>query len=327
MKCCIYTRLYNESPYINFFINYYLNLGFSKFIFLKADNILYKINKIYEPYILIKEIKNLPGEIELPTYSYLIRESKCDWVLGCDIDEFIVLHKKFSTIQDFLKEKLDINPFINMVFLRWGNIYKFNNHKESFNYIINNYKIYKEKDIKSIAKITPFIIMGHPHLFKNNLSTYIYRENEIINQLEIQNPITQNSYKEIFLVHLNIRSLDNLMIKALDNGKKWQINYTYIKNIKDLNNFLNLKEEDINLEKFINVTGGRLIPAFKKNDSDIATINLSDFNIPNYESTPINQEMEANLLSEILKKYKVNPIKYRNSINFINEIYDTYFLK
>ena len=64
MKCCIFTRLYNESPYINFFLNYYLNLGFCKFIFLKADNIPYQIYKIYEPFVIIKEINNLPGETE-----------------------------------------------------------------------------------------------------------------------------------------------------------------------------------------------------------------------------------------------------------------------
>jgi hypothetical protein len=327
MKCCIYTRLYNESPYINFFLNYYLNLGFCKFIFLKADNIPYQIYKIYEPFVIIKEIKNLPGETELSTYSYLIRQSKCDWVLGCDIDEFIVLHKKFNTIQDFIKEKLEINPFINMFFLRWGNLFKFNNNKESFNYIINNYKIYKEKDIKSLVKITPYIIMGHPHLFKNNLPTYIYRENEILNQLEINNPISPNSYEEIFLLHLNIRSLDNLMIKALDNGKNWKINYTFIKNIKDLHNFLNLKVEDIDIDKFINVTGGRLIPPFSKNDSDLACINLNNFNITNLETHPINYELESKLLIKILNKYRVDLNKYKNCINFINDIYHCYFLK
>ena len=327
MKCCIYTRLFNESPYINFFINYYLNLGFCKFIFLKADDIPYQINKTYEPYIIIKEIQNLPGEMELSYYSYLIRQSECDWVLGCDIDEFVVLHKKFNTIQDFIKEKLDKDPLINMFFLRWGNLYKFNNNKESFNFIINNYKIYNEKDIKSFVKITPYIIMGHPHLFKNNLPTYIYRENEILNKLEISNPISPDSYQEIFLLHLNIRSIDNLMIKALDNGKKWEINYTFIKDINNFNNFLNLKIENINLDKFIWVTGGRLVNAFNKNDSDIANINLNNFNIFNFESDPIDYQLESKLFLDIINKYKLNSKKLRDCINFIDNIYYSYFLK
>ena len=94
------------------------------------------------------------------------------------------------------------------------------------------------------------------------------------------------------------------MIKALDNGKNWKINYTFIKNIKDLHNFLNLKVEDIDIDKFINVTGGRLIPPFSKNDSDIACINLNNFNITNLENHPINYELESKLLIKILNKFR-----------------------
>ena len=47
MKCCVYTRTFYESPYINFFIEHYLKLGFDKIFILKTDNLDIKI-KILE---------------------------------------------------------------------------------------------------------------------------------------------------------------------------------------------------------------------------------------------------------------------------------------
>ena len=43
MKCCVYSRFVFEYPYLNSFIEHYLNLGFDKIIILYTDIIEYPL--------------------------------------------------------------------------------------------------------------------------------------------------------------------------------------------------------------------------------------------------------------------------------------------
>ena len=50
MKCCVYTRSFAERPYMDFFIEHYIHLGFDKIIILKSDKMEYKYPIEYEKY-------------------------------------------------------------------------------------------------------------------------------------------------------------------------------------------------------------------------------------------------------------------------------------
>ena len=45
MKCALYVRCFYESFYLDWFIEYYLNLGFDYIVILKADSIKYVVPK------------------------------------------------------------------------------------------------------------------------------------------------------------------------------------------------------------------------------------------------------------------------------------------
>jgi hypothetical protein len=104
MKCCIYTRAFLETPYLDFFIEHYVKLGFDKIIILKADDIPYECPQQYQSNVDIHTVPNLGNEL-LPKYDYLVKQSGCDWCLSVDIDEILLLHKQYGCIQDFICTK------------------------------------------------------------------------------------------------------------------------------------------------------------------------------------------------------------------------------
>ena len=77
IKCCVYTRVFYEFPYLNFFLEHYISLGFQKIILLKADNIKLNIEK-YKDYVEIFEVENLENRL-LPICTNRI-DKNYDWV-------------------------------------------------------------------------------------------------------------------------------------------------------------------------------------------------------------------------------------------------------
>ena len=99
MKCGIYVRCFYESFYLDWFIEYYLNLGFDYIIILKADNINYDVPKNFKK-VYIRNVENIGNKL-YDKYLNIIRYAKPDWVLMIDIDEILILE---SNIKTFLKE-------------------------------------------------------------------------------------------------------------------------------------------------------------------------------------------------------------------------------
>ena len=322
MKCCIYTRLYNENPYLPFFLEYYINLGFDKFILLKADDQYYNIDKKYNDYINLISIQNLPNEQELELNSFYLSDLNYDWVLGCDIDEFLILNKKYKTIKDFIKDKLKINKNINTFYFRWGQIYKLDNEVCKFEDILYNYILFKSKNIKSMVKISTMIAMSHPHHFTLNEKTVIYFENKInLFTNIIQEEDIENSYKEVFLLHINIRSINNLFIKYLDNGKQWQIENYYNFQSNKFNNFISKSGKILlSMEHLISNTGNRGNDILNKDLRLV--INLDKFSI-NKNIYISNFSEEKELLYNLIYKYNINKTDFYlflyTILNFTNK--------
>ena len=59
MKYCVYTRAFYETPYLDFFIEHYINLGFDMIIILKADSFSYSIPSKFKKHVQLHTVPNL----------------------------------------------------------------------------------------------------------------------------------------------------------------------------------------------------------------------------------------------------------------------------
>ena len=115
MKFCVYTRTFYESPYINFFIEHYLKLGFEKIFILKTDDLDIKINNKFLDFIEIINVEN-NGDGTLNANKDIIK-SDYDWFFNVDNDEFLFLDSQYSNIKEYVKNILDKSPNVNLIFL------------------------------------------------------------------------------------------------------------------------------------------------------------------------------------------------------------------
>ncbi len=78
MKCCVYTRCFIENPYMDFFIEHYIKLGFDKIIILKCDTFEYKCPIEYEKQVYIHKVPNFGDRLLGAYYHLVIRDHNYD---------------------------------------------------------------------------------------------------------------------------------------------------------------------------------------------------------------------------------------------------------
>lgn len=150
MKCCVYTRAFLETPYLNFFIEHYYNLGFDKIIILKADDLEYNLPVEYINFVEIHQVINIGNDL-LPKYDYLVNDY--DWIISIDVDEILLLNKQYKNIKDFIETKINNDSNTNMFYFRWGIIEKYDiDDNNNFFDVVNNYNIFNNYHIKSLFR-------------------------------------------------------------------------------------------------------------------------------------------------------------------------------
>ena len=189
----VYARFVFDSPYLNYWINHYLNLGFDyivilffeyKYKTLKDDtsntikNMLVKDNYLDEIHltndkIIFKlidssQIMNWLYDI----YKYVIPDN-IDYLLVCDSDEYLIINDKYKTINNlitFYKENKTLFNF-NKNIINTVN----NNHKSKYNKSTKDFFKYYDKNvtfgIQWTWKTTPFTIK---ETFIDNINKQIY---------------------------------------------------------------------------------------------------------------------------------------------------------
>ena len=104
MKYCVYTRFFLEDNYIESFIEHYLNLGFDYIVILYAINNKhiprYMLDEKYKDKVLLYKVDNEGNKLR-GKYIHLI-PSNIDWILTVDSDEYLILNKKYNSIQDYV---------------------------------------------------------------------------------------------------------------------------------------------------------------------------------------------------------------------------------
>ena len=246
MKSRVVVRSFYEDPYIDFFVDYYMTIGFDNIVILKADNTPYKPPEDYKDKVLVVHVKNEGNDILRKHIRYFL-DKTYDWVLNIDMDEFLVIDfdKYKGGINDFLenypkelveKKILQDSDQCQQIRFRWLCIHKLDNKDLTFPELLNNYNKYAFNYIKTIGKTN--------HLNNKNINAHYFFSNKLKNPIIVNNPNAKIKEKEYglllddrvrnilshnktflknksenlkngFILHVHIRSLNNVLMKSL----------------------------------------------------------------------------------------------------------------
>ena len=227
---CIVAIFKNESEILEEWINHYINEGCLQFFLIdngSTDNYLPIINK-YNKYIYLVIDNTKYKQSELYQKYFINKVKKYNWVLVCDLDEFVYARKGFKTITDYLNT---LPNNISQIAIPWkifgsngfntldkkepdnviSNFTKRTNYNKSSGFqgvsqIIGNYKMNSCKNIVRTNMLTYFGV--HNHIYKKgntNMSNNISLKNST-SFVPINEDILQSSY--LHLNHYVTRSLD-----------------------------------------------------------------------------------------------------------------------
>jgi len=229
MKCCVFVRFVYEFIYLDAFIEHYLDLGFDKIIILYHDVVDGYIKESHRSRVVLYNVPNLGNKLPDAHKGMIPRD--IDWVLHVDSDEFLLLHKRYTRIHDYVREKINSYPKanINLIAMNWLWIHKFDDVNQCVSEIINKYKkqvgnaveqkrkevwmkcIFKRSELQTLYIHCPLMKTGHRMYgngelitFKNNMNSVRSVAYKDVNKL----------YDEHALVHIATRSLKNTIFKS-----------------------------------------------------------------------------------------------------------------
>ena len=239
---CLVAIFKNESHIIKEWIDHYLNQGVDKFFLIDNDSDD-EYYSILEPYItsgkvdLVKDAKK-HAQAELYNKHFLNKCRRYEWVIVCDLDEFIYGRKYCNSIKHFLSK---VHNNFSQVFIPWkmfGSngfdtmdkqqpssvisaftkrlIYN-ETKKNNYSFVFKGNKMYIEN--KCIVRTKYLVKLNLHHsetLNKRYLTSCVFKNNhihEINNFTEINENIIENS--ALHLNHYAIQSLEWFMrVKA-----------------------------------------------------------------------------------------------------------------
>ncbi len=326
-KFCLFTRSFQENPYLDFFISYYIKLGFHQIIILKSDDFPYQVAQKYTEYVTIVKVLNLANKL-LPKYDYLLKKMHADWTLVVDVDEFLILPKSYTSIGSYVNSKLQDNPNINVFYFRWAMVEKYDQQTDAnLQDIFTNYKWFSNDHIKSFVKNQDLKKISHPHLCQLTKPIVCYFEGETTNKPKPNHhELKASSYGDAFLLHIHTRSLNNLTVKALST----QLNNKKINNKAKLRQLVEQLDQerikttsyspDIVFSLYQEYIGNKATLPYRHSEHKPIQLILQDYYIPDFTSPLINQHRENKELQIHLKHHKINHLKYQKLIGIIDEI-------
>lgn len=173
--CCI-ARL--EGKYIKEFVDHYLALGFDKIIVCDnnhdgEDDLEVLFDYVQNGQVIIEDYHNqVKAQMRAYTDVYAKYGKDCDWILFCDVDEFLIL-EKHKTIQEYLEGKKDYEcVLVNWMCMSDNNLIQYENKPmmERFTEPCNKeitvqYAWAENMHVKSIIKggLKNVVFWGNPH--------------------------------------------------------------------------------------------------------------------------------------------------------------------
>lgn len=117
MSLCLVAIFKNESHIIKEWIDHYLYQGVDRFFLIdndSTDNYKESLQLYHQVEVVID--KDRYSQIESYNKHTLEKCKEYDWVIVCDLDEFIYARKGFKTIKDYLQT---IDDSISQIFIPW----------------------------------------------------------------------------------------------------------------------------------------------------------------------------------------------------------------
>jgi hypothetical protein len=302
MKCCVLTRFVYELIYLDSFIEHYVNLGFDKIIVLYHDIVVGQVPNEYKDKVKLHNVPNLGNQLP-DKFKHLIPED-IDWVLHVDSDEFLLLHKRYKDIHEYVECKLAMHPEINIFLFMWSWVHKYDEDNQYLNDIFRKYKkkvgnrlteenkknkqnevwvksMFKRSHLDTLYIHCPSMIYGY-YMYCNELIVHEDENNNKIKSLLYKNKQNEiGFYQDVILMHLATRSMKNVVFKS-QNMHKTQVKKKNMNNQELLEEYLqttNLEHEneyDImsSLKDYVGYKIEWPMTCLKMND---IVINLEDF--------------------------------------------------
>ena len=180
-KLSVLAMFKNEGMIIEEWLQHYIDEGVEHFFLIdngSTDDYEEKIAKFKSFYTLVKDGTRLPKNTQsfLYTKYYLdIIKKTTEWLIICDIDEYIYARNGYSKIPDILNK---LPKEIEQIWIPWK-IFNSNGHKKQPKSIVQSFiKYYKpiEKNRglgKSVVRTTNLISLdAHIQIFKNKTPFY-----------------------------------------------------------------------------------------------------------------------------------------------------------
>ena len=311
-KCCVMTRSFYEDQYIDFFVEYYIKLGFDHIFIIKTDNIPINASKYGDRVtIMIDSGIEHPNSILTKYMNTIKNKNVYDWMLHVDVDEFLML--KNNNIKIFIN---GLNEEIINVRFNWGLVEKLDNSDLSLNEIVSDYPIIKDRFVKSMAKLKYVKDIPCPHSFRfitNVVNSYPQCHHGSIipyDQLGLYD-------NDNFILHVHTRSLNNMLLKSfVTNFVRKEIVHG-----EKMNEFINkYADVEINNDIYIelsNIIGVKMqLPHnhYYKNSENITN---SQIVLKKFNTRFCDHEKEKKILYEIIEKkgYDMRLLKIINRMN------------
>ncbi len=319
------TCVLNEHSFLYHFIYYYQLIGFDHIYILKdknqpdiiIDKSLFTIKITVLPLLYPPNIKGFTY-IQYWNNNFMIKNIiKEDWILNCDIDEYLYLHGK--TIKEYIEDiQLKNNNQIGQFQFPWLCIEHIGRLTPNiFDTMLEN-NWYTNDQVKAIVKRELFIksVDNHHFIIKkqnNNINYFTYHYNRRVNKVKKRYPkyINPQYYKtNPFMIHFHSRGLNNIFTKILTykyKGKSGPMERQKLINSINSKQFSALK----NNNKFQIIKEHKRYPQIQKYE-----LNLPEFNSPYL----INIENEEEFLLNLLKKNNINIVSYYELLNRVKII-------
>lgn len=148
MSLCLVAIFKNESHIMNEYIKHYMNQGVDHFFLIdngSDDNYLDVLKNFNN--ITLEINSNRPFQVDHYNNYFLNKCKNYDWVIVCDLDEFIYARINFKTIKEYLNS---LENSISQVFIPWKIFGSsgFNTDKKQPDSVIDNFtkRINYDKD-------------------------------------------------------------------------------------------------------------------------------------------------------------------------------------
>jgi hypothetical protein len=230
----------NESHIFNEWLEHYINQGVEKFYLIdngSTDEYMKEIQRFMDKITLFRDEKQHAQNDHYNRYVLpLCRKQEAEWLLVCDLDEFIYARKSFKTITEYLQNLPDHVSAVRIPWKMFGS----NGYKDQPKRVVRSFlkreyfnnKPFKANNYKSIARTSEIFFIGmHGMQVKNGI--YIDPSNRPLNFLDPVS-LTEEDLDKFFLHcnHYAIQSYNWFMKVKATRGDAG-----YVKNCRDENYF------------------------------------------------------------------------------------------